>query len=467
MSTSNLISSVKTFPKEFWILNLVQMLEKLAYWSVLLQMPIYTSQKDVADGLHWEQYIKGIIFFVWAMVQNISPLFLGGVADKYGRRKMLVIAVLLIAFSYSILATQRDFYIFIAGVLILGFGSGMFKPAVQGAISSVLKKENSSTGWGIYFMLMNFSIIAAPPLSKYLREMSWSLVFWGSAVIILLNLIFILALKGHTYDLSERETIDYKRVFRDLRQTSIYIFILCMSGFAIIYMQFYETLPNFIYDWSDTSSIAKNFSLPRFMLMDSPRGLMISYEWLYNINTILVTLFVVLFAWLTGFIDKIKAIIIGVTLSIAGLGLTSFSIDGSYLILGIIIYSFGELITNPKFNDYLSSISPKGFESSYMSYLNLSMAIGLGGGSLLGGFFYGRIAEKSSLALDYLHKSNISYSGNSPFIYLSEKLGLTPAQTTELLWKNSDANMIWMPFLGIGVLSIIGLIYFRKKYGSS
>jgi MFS family permease len=320
-------------------------------------------------------------------------------------------------------------------------------------------------------MLMNFAIIAAPPLSKYLREISWSYVFWGSAVIIFANLLFIFTLKsGTSLSVGSKESsFHYKQVFNNLKNPQIFLFLICMSGFAIIYMQFYETLPNFIYDWSDTSNLAATFSLPRFMLMDTPRGLMISYEWLYNVNTILVTIFVVATAWFMGLIDRIKAIIIGIVMSILGLALTSISIDGHWLVAGIIVYTFGEMITNPKFNDYLSSIAPKGLESSYMSYLNISMAIGLGGGSLLGGFFYGRIAEKSSLALAYIQSHGVQFNGDNAnaFAFLSNSLGINPQQTTLLLWQTYSPNLIWLPFIVIGIVSVIGLILYRKKYISN
>ena len=190
-----LFNDIKQIPIVFWLLNILQMLEKLAYWCVLLQMPIYIAQKDIPGGLHWGQMSKGIIFFWWALVQNIVPIFSGGFADKYGRKKMIIHALVIIAIGYLILGTQKDYYIFLSGTIILGFGSGLFKPALQGAVAKILYNKNSSVGWGIYFMLLNFAVFFGPPLSKYLKEISWEAVFIGSAIIIFLNFILILFLK--------------------------------------------------------------------------------------------------------------------------------------------------------------------------------------------------------------------------------------------------------------------------------
>ncbi|MGA2296785.1 MAG: MFS transporter, partial [FCB group bacterium] len=133
-----LLSEIKQIPSVFWLLNLLQMLEKLAYWCVLLQMPIYIAQKDIPGGLHWEQMSKGIIFFWWALVQNIVPIFSGGFADKYGRKKVMMLAFIIIAIGYLLLGTQKDYNIFLCGTIILGFGSGLFKPALQGAVAKTL-----------------------------------------------------------------------------------------------------------------------------------------------------------------------------------------------------------------------------------------------------------------------------------------------------------------------------------------
>nr|HPI21255.1 MFS transporter [Candidatus Kapabacteria bacterium] len=67
----------------------------LAYWALLIQLPIYIAQKDMAGGLQWEQTTKGIIFFWWAIVQNLVPIFAGGFADRYGRKNFLLVSIVL------------------------------------------------------------------------------------------------------------------------------------------------------------------------------------------------------------------------------------------------------------------------------------------------------------------------------------------------------------------------------------
>ncbi len=462
------VQTIRSLPSQFWLLNVLQMFEKLAYWSVLMQMSVYIAQKDIASGLNWEQSLKGIIFFFWALVQNLTPFFLGWMPDKYGRKKLLLISLTIIIISYILLGTQTTFVPFLSAILLLGFGSGLFKPALQGAIASTLNPRTSPTGWGIYFMLMNLALIAAPPISKYLKDISWDMVFYGSAAIMLLNLLATLIIKPNK---QVKKNADWlQSIIFSLKTFSkprVYIFILAMSGFAIIYMQFYETFQNFIIDWPDTSAIVKSLGLPKFITSETGRGVMISYEWLYTINSILITLFIVALSRLTGRISQVKAIILGVILATAGITIAGASLNGAFLIAGFIIYTFGEMIVNPKFTDYLSTIAPKNENSMYLGYLNLSMAIGLGIGSLLGGYLYGNFGEKSSLALKFLQEQEVNVQSISPsaaFAELATKLNLTHSQATKLLWDTYHPWIIWLPFIAIAIISIVILFIYIKKY---
>lgn len=432
-------------------------------------MPIYIAQKDITGGLHWEQTVKGLIFFWWALVQNIIPIFSGGFADKYSHKKTMFISIIIIAIGYFVLATQRNFYPFLFGTIILGLGSGMFKPALQGSVAKTIDKTKSKTGWAVYFMLLNLAVFFGPPLSKLLKEISWEAVFIGSAVIILLNLIIILFLNENNNNNENKEITYYpviKNIFVNLLKPRVGLFVFIMSGFTIIYMQFYETLPNFIYDWTDTSGLANALHLPGFMLMETARGTMISYEWLYNLNAGLVFIGVVFVSWWFSKIHRNYALIIGILFAGIGLFLSGATYYGSFTVIGIIVYTFGEMLTNPKFSEQMSTLAGKSEKGLYMSFLNISLAIGLGGGSLLGGWLYKHYAEKSSLAINYLH-THFGINNVNPteaFDKLSEMAKLNPNDLSLMLWKEYQPWFVWLPFIGIGLISCVSLYFYSRKF---
>lgn len=470
--TRNIYQIVKSLPRTYWLMNLIQSIERLAFWSALIQLPIYIAQKDVDGTLQWEQTTKGLIFFLWALVQNLTPIIAGGIADKFGRKRIIVIGLLMMITGYLLFATQTNLLTFLIGALILGFGAGMFKPALQGIIASSVNENNSSVGWGIYTMLINATILFLGPIFiSITKAISWQMLFIGCSILIAINFVPLIFTNIPKTDLrinaNESNSNVLKDVFLLMREGKIILFVIIMSGFTIIYMQFYETLPNFIHDWVDSSSLVSTMKLPEFMTYSADGKRYISIEWLYALCSGLIVAFVVFLTHIFSPYNKIKIIVYGIGLTIIGIFLSGISQSGTILIVGMVIYTFGEMITNPKFNDYIASIAPQSRKSSFMGIMNLAWAIGLSGGSLLGGWLYQVMAEKSSLAKRYLFdhlmlEVNINHS--EALTLLCEKTGLNRTEAMDLLWNTYSPYNFWLIFVFIGLISLIAMLIFMKKY---
>ena len=71
----------------YWMLNLIEMFERLAYYSVRSVVALYIMQADDPHGLHFTAADKGTIYAFWFGFQSILPTFTGGFADRYGSKK--------------------------------------------------------------------------------------------------------------------------------------------------------------------------------------------------------------------------------------------------------------------------------------------------------------------------------------------------------------------------------------------
>lgn len=441
------------------------MAERLAFWCVLLQLPVYIAQKDAIGGLGWEQTTKGVIFFWWALAQNITPIFAGGFADRYGNRRILALSAVLIVAGYSAMALNTQFWGFLAGALLLGFGSGIFKPALYGLAAKSLTEKSASAGWGVYAMAINSAVFMGPPLAIFLKGIAWEAVFFGAALVFSAGLIalpFIKITGGQSSIESPAQIL--KNTLAELSGPRVYIFLLLMSGFTIVYMQFYETLPNFILDWTDSGAIAQY--LPSFMTSPTHRGEQIAFEWYYNLNAGLIAAGVAFASWYFSRFNYLVAISFGAVTASIGLFVSGATPFAGLTIAGFLIYTFGEMITNPKFNEYMARAAGATQKSTYMGLLNLSWAVGLGGGSLLGGYLYKHFGEKSLMAIAYL-ESRYGIAGiqsSEAFLKLCEIAKLNPIEAEALLWSEYSPWLAWAPFLIIGIASAAGLLIYKRKY---
>ena len=114
--------------------------------------------------LHLSMTEKGIIFGVWALIQCLLPMVSGGYTEAYGYRKSLMIAFGLNTLGYVLMANivtlAGDSHwgclsLMMGSACMIGTGTAIFKPPVQGMVAKTLNEGNSSLGFGIFYWIVN------------------------------------------------------------------------------------------------------------------------------------------------------------------------------------------------------------------------------------------------------------------------------------------------------------------------
>ncbi|MBI5169559.1 MAG: MFS transporter [Candidatus Eisenbacteria bacterium] len=448
-------------PRAFWMLNVMEMLERLAYYGVRVVIPIYIAQADEVHGLHFTQAQKGQIFMLWALVQTGVPIFSGGFADRYGYKKTIAFSIAIKIAGYLLMATQREFWPFTIGCLVLAFGTAIFKPGVWGSLQTTLTERTSGVGWGLFYMLVNVGAFLGPPLAHFLYGWSWPTVFFGCAVLVSLNFAMLFTYPdipaGGNQKANFLETAMH--TLSNLFNVRLLVFIAIMSGFWLMFMQLFDLLPNFIVDWVDSTAIVKSLHLPAMFVTQSPRGPMLAQEWMINLDSLLIVLFVVWISHLVSRMRRVTSIFLGIVISSAGLLAAGFTMSGTACLLGIALFAVGEMLASPKMNEYLGVIAPEGKKGLYMGYANMPTAIGWAYGSFMAGDLYGRMGEKAGLALRYLQEHGGVPAGvdrTNAMEALQRTTHLDPSAATTLLWNTYHPYQLWYPFVAVGLASAVG-----------
>ena len=149
--------------------------------------------------------------------------------------------------------------------------------------------------------------------------------------------------------------------------------------------------------------------------------------------------------------------------------LAGFTTLGWFCLLGILVFSVGEMLSSPKMNEYLGVIAPPGEKGLYMGYANVPQGIGWGIGSFWAGHLYNDMADKARLAQDYLAQNfNLT---DIPRTEAMEKLvevsGSTHIEMTNVLWSAYDPYKVWIPFAAVGIVSAVMMLaysYWVRKY---
>ncbi len=492
------LQQIKEFAAPFWAANVMELIERLAYYGVRVVIPIYIASSEDPTGLHFTNTQKGTILTAWALVQTLLPMFTGGFADKYGRKPTIAVSIAIKMAGYLLMATQRSFWGFFLGCQVLAAGTAIFKPGVQGTLVRGTTRSNSSVGWGLFYQIVNIGGWLGPPLAGYLHHYAWKWVFLACAGIVSLNYITLMMYKDPpdtppAPDLIERETAGYRdaakeetalpmtmssrtgwQVFvysiKNLFKPRLISFILVMSGFWVMFMQLFDALPNFIEEWTDSRGVVAALHLKEGMLAQATtRGLQIPQEWMINLDATAIVFFMIPVAALTARTKRLRAIFIGIFVSVLGLAMAGLTMSGGLCLAGILVFAFGEMTASPKMNEYLGVIAPKGEEALYMGYANVPFAIGWTSGAFVAGILYDHLADKANLAMRYMAAHHLATPEALKAMKRTQAMDALQAAThldataaTKLLWTTYHPYSFWYPFMAVGLLSAVGMVIYAQ-----
>ena len=492
------------FSRAFWMLNTIEMWERLAYYNLRVMAPIYIMQADNPGGLHLTAGDKGVIYSWWAIFQSLLPIVTGGYADRFGYKRTLGFALSLMMLGYLMIAFLRDvsfisnYWGFFSGVLVLATGTAFFKPSLQGLIAHNLAKENSSVGWAIFYWVVNVGAFIGHYLpavfllkgvfGKANSPEAWRSLFLASAVFTSFNLLSLFLVKDVPSGASKTESAVqvFWRTLRDVWEPRLLTWLLIMSCFWLMMYQLWDLQPNFIADWVSSTNMANALSgLPASihgaLVEQTPRGPMIPQQVLLSANSLFIIIGVVGVAWLTRRMKTLTAMVFGMILATIGVLVAGWTMNAWILVLGILFFSLGEMMTGPKKVEYLSLIAPPGKTGLYLGYVNIPVGVGVYAGSKIAGYVYGNYGEKAVLALRYLAEktpfgADKGWTGDvstletvlgvkrmEAMAKLQEVTGLDSIAATQMLWDTYHPHLyVWIPFAAIGVVATVALWIFGR-----
>ncbi len=263
------LAMIAALPFNFWISNFMEILERLAFFSTRAIAPLYLVVGSYRGGLGLSYTEKSVIFTVWALIQCLVPMVSGGYTERYGYRKSLAVAFLINICGYSLMGLSRGFWDFFVAGCLVGLGTAVFKPPVQGTIARTTNPSNSSVAWGVFYLVVNIGGFIAPILAASVRgDTHFRYVFFVAAFVTALNFIpaFLLYQEPEKREAPGEEGISKGplEVFLDsmgtmFKDAHLVVFLLIFSGFWFMFMQLFDTFPNFVDEWMNTKDVAPYF----------------------------------------------------------------------------------------------------------------------------------------------------------------------------------------------------------------
>jgi len=420
----NQTSNTWKFTRPFWTANIVELLERAAYYGMFIVITLYLS-REVGYNDIWAAWIAG----GFSAGLYFLPPFSGAYADKIGFRKALILAFGLLTIGYFGLGALPYKSTVIPSMLVIMVGGSFIKSVITGTVAKETSESNRARGFSIFYAMVNIGSFSGKTLVYPIRlELGLVYVNFLSAAFTLLALIIVFFFYKSSRTEGEGKSIraiwqGFRRLFK---QPRLIVLILIISGFWMVQHQLYATMPKYVI------RLIGETAAP---------------SWYANVNPLVVVLTVVFITQLMRKKSALTSMTIGMLIMpVSALAMASgklFEANGSefgflgmhpvafMMIIGIIFQGIAETFISPRFLEYFSFQAPKGEEGLYLGFSHTHSFI-----SALLGF---------------------GISG-----YLLDRFCPDPGTLTEVekLTAYDHAHYIWYFFAGIVTLAAIALIIY-------
>ena len=422
-----------TFPRTFWVANLMELFERGAYYGLNSVLAIY-----LADHLHFQKQDIGLLQgFVYALTY-ILPILGGALADRLGYRKILLVAFSLLTIGYFFAGNFDSYGLIFLFLLIMATGSGLFKPIISGTVARTTTKENSGFGFGVYYWSINLGAFLAPFWVSYIKGFNWKYVFFSSAAwcfLMLLPAIFI-------YKDPERpkSTKPIRQVMKEallvLSDSRFMLLIIVYSCFWILYFQMFGSvlwyLRDFIYRAPVDRFMQKIFLLKPFKF---------DAEFVTIINAGTIVLLVILVSRIVKNMKAFPVMAAGIIIGAGGFLVLALTRSAWMFVLGIAVFSIGEMTAHPKYYSYIGIVAPQDKKALYMGYAFLYGVFGSLIGSNMGAILYDKILK--------------------PVVPLAEDVAKGLPLSPDV---SSQVKFFWLIFAVLGVFCLAGMLLYNHFF---
>jgi proton-dependent oligopeptide transporter, POT family len=339
--------------RAFWVTNFVFCLDGAAYFGVLNLLTLFLGQ---AVGMSDNAAGRSVSLFTGAV--TISSTILGGVSDRLGARRGIVVAAIASLAGRALLAAAPSLPMPMVqawvALALMGFSQGILIPACYAAVKETTTEANSSFAFSLLYAGQNGGALLEGLVSPFVRKAhGLGAPFWMCAGITAAYLVVQLAFfprdKGNPAP----------RIARVVKPGRSKLFQHALFNPRFLYFIFIllgvRTL--FAHQW---------LTMPDYITRAYPTAVSDKLEWIENINALIVLVVTPTVALITRKVHVVNMMIVGTVVSAGSSFLLVPGPNLAALIGYCVVFSIGESLWSSRFYEYVASSAPPDQVGVYM-----------------------------------------------------------------------------------------------------
>lgn len=359
--------SIRTWDTNLKVRLIGETINSILFWMYFPFLTLYFIDK-------FGEQLAGLLMIVPPLIGVFANLYGGYAADKYGRKKMMVLSLglqagLLVIFGFSPSA-WIDYLAFI-GLSILG---SFYHPASMAMVADIVPVEERRPVFALFYMSVNIGVVIGPTIGAFFFfDYRRYLILASAIVTFIIFIIMLKALRETLPESAKEKPLDmigqiksYVVIFTD---KVFFIFVLAGILLSTVFMQMDLLLGLYLRDYVPKQTINLNFTE---ITITGER----LFGWLVSENGLVVVLFGALVTRFVKDWSDQKALVISSILFATSFWLMGFTTNAIVLMGLMWLFTIAELMRAPVTQNFVTIIAPEEKRGQYLGASSLQYSVG-------------------------------------------------------------------------------------------
>lgn len=194
-------------PITFIMINVV--IDSMGIGLIMPVMPDLIQSVEGA-GLGAAAVWGGVLTTIFALMQFLFGPTIGSLSDRYGRRPVLLVSLIVMAFDYLLMAVAQTIWLLIIGRIIGGITAATQATAAA-YMADISRPEEKAANFGLIGAAFGVGFVLGPLLGGVLAEFGTRAPFYAAAALAFANFLFGYFVLPETVDDRIRRAFSWKR----------------------------------------------------------------------------------------------------------------------------------------------------------------------------------------------------------------------------------------------------------------
>jgi MFS family permease len=344
------------FPRTFWVVVVTQFIDSIGGTILHPFFALYVTKKFSVGMTE-----AGFILATNSIAGMIGSAIGGALADRFGRRGIILFGLVVSAVSSLSLGFVTKYYLFYGASVFVGLLGSTAFPAHQAMVADILPAEKRSEGFGILRVSANFAWIIGPSIGGFLASYNYLYLFLSDAVISIITASIVFRMLPETKP-QPKEKAEHESFLQTVKGYSVALkdrpyvaFILASILMLIVYQQMYSFLSVYLRDVHHVD--------PQY------------YGIIMSSSAVTVVIFQF---WVTRVIKKYPPFLMMAAATffyMIGFTMYGFVSTVPLFILAMVIVTIGEMVGVPTSNVLAASFAPEDMRARYMAVFGLAWTV--------------------------------------------------------------------------------------------